>query len=106
MEASDFALAEKHARADVAQYVIWVKEHTTFTINTARGLYQELADIDTLALEVLLLDLGMVQKANGTDAAFVPQLRHLARTIGIPTISARLIALASGWFFEAGRLEE
>ena len=106
MKASDFAQAEKYARAALAQYVIWVKEHTTFTINTARGLYQELADIDTLALEVLLRDLGMVQKANGTDDGFVAQLRHLVRTIGIPTISARLVALASGWFLQAGRLEE
>jgi uncharacterized protein YchJ len=106
MDASDFATAEKCARAAVAQYVIWVRRHTAFTINTARGLYQELADIDALALEGLLRGLGRAQKANGTDSGFVPQLRHLASTIGIPKISARLIALASEWFFREGRSEE
>jgi hypothetical protein len=105
-DASDFAAAEKRARADLAQYVIWVRQHTAFTMNTAQGLYRELADIDVLALDALVQGLRKAQKANGTDDTFVRQLRHLARTIGVPKISARLMALASEWFFRAGRMEE
>jgi uncharacterized protein YchJ len=102
----NFAAAERHARAGLAQYVIWVRQHTVPTVNSSLGVYQELANIDVLALEWLVRQLGRAQRANQTDGAFVPQIRHLSRTIGIPQISARLIALASEWFFRAGRVEE
>ncbi len=102
----DLAAAENRARADLAQYVIWVRQHTAPTMNTAQGLYRDLADMDVLAIDDLVHGLRKAQNTNGTDDTFVPQLRHLARTIGVPKISARLIALASEWFFRAGRMEE
>jgi hypothetical protein len=105
-DASDLAAGEKNARAAVARYVIWVRRHTTFTINTAKGLYSELAEIDLLALEGLLRRLAEAQKAAGADESFISQLHHLADTIGIPKISVRLVALASEWFFRSGRSEE
>jgi hypothetical protein len=105
-DASDFATAEKHARAELAQYVVWVRQHTVPTMNSAPSLHRQFADIDVLALDSLIQGLRRAQKANGTDDTFVPQLRHLSGTIGVPKISARLIALASEWFFRAGRIEE
>jgi len=104
--ASDLAAVEKYARADLAQYVIWVRQHTAPTMNSAPGLHREFADMDVLALEGFVKEVWRSQNANGTEDAFVAQMRQLARTIGVPKISVRLIALASEWFFRAGRIEE
>jgi hypothetical protein len=98
--------AEQRARAELAQYVIWVRRHTAPTMNAAPTLYRKFVDLDVPAIHAIVQGLALVQKANGTDDALVHQLRHISQTIGVPDVSARLIGLASEWFFRQGRIEE
>lgn len=103
---SCFGKAEKYARAAVAQYVIWVKQHTVPMMNVADKPHKDFVDMDILALEANLHQLERVQDANGTSSLLVEQLRHLAGAIGVPRISARLIALASQKLWRLERTEE
>jgi hypothetical protein len=103
---SDFALAERYARATVARYVVWVKQHTVPTMNLDEKMHRELVNMDILALQAAIHGLARAQDANGTAELLVPQLRHLSNIIGIPRLSVRLTTLASEWLFQTGRAEE
>jgi hypothetical protein len=104
--ASDLKRAEDLARAALAQYVIWVKQHTADMINVAPEAYKMFVDVDVPALESHVLILQTSLDANGRGELFVAQVRHLARIIGVPRLSVRLTALVSRWFMRSGRTEE
>jgi len=104
--ADEFQRAENLARAALAQYVIWVKQHTAVTMHVAEDLYQQLVNIDVLALESHVDMLEECLEANNHGEMFVPQLRHLATTIGVPKLSMRLVALAGRWLMKNGKIEE
>jgi hypothetical protein len=103
---SNFARAEELSRAALAQYVIWVKQHTVPTMNVAPDLYRQPIDIDVLALEAQVALLRDSLEANGNSEVFVTQVRYLASIIGVPRLSMRLTALASQWLSSSGRAEE
>lgn len=106
MAASDFNRAEALARAYLAQYVIWVKQHTVPTMNVAPGLHEKIVNIDVMALNEIIDWLQESLEANGNSGLFVPQLQHLASVIGVPRLSMRLVALGCRWLFAEGRIEE
>jgi len=104
--APELARAEELSRAALAQYVIWVKQHTAVTMHIAQDLYRKLVDIDVLALEANIRQLQDSLEANGNAELFVPQVRYLASIIGVPRLSMRLVALASHWLVTSRRTEE
>lgn len=106
MAASDFGKAEALAKADLAQYVIWIKRHTAHTVHVADDLHRKLVDIDICALEDLIETMESCMEANGTVELFLPKIRHLAGIIGVPRISMRLVALASHRLLKSGKIEE
>ena len=104
--AAELARAEELARATLAQYVIWVKQHTAVTMHVAEDLFRKLVDIDVLALEENVRQLQHSQEAAGNAELFVPQMRYLSSIIGVPRLGMRLVALASHWLVRSGRTEE
>ncbi len=102
----ELARAEELSRAALAQYVIWVKQHTAVIMHTAQDLYRKLVDIDVLALDANVRQLQHSLEANGNAELFVPQMRYLASIIGVPRLSMRLVALAARWLVTSGRTEE
>jgi hypothetical protein len=106
MEASDFARAEELARAAVAQYVIWIKQHTVGMMNVASDAYKMFVDVDVLALEDCVRSLGRALEANGRGEDYVPLLHRLGTIVGAPRLGMRLVAIASRWFMSLGRTEE
>jgi len=101
-----FVRAEAHARATVAQYVIWIKQHTVITMHVAHDLYRQLEGIDTLALESNILFMWRVLKASGTNEGYLSQLRNLSTVVGLPRLSMRLVAMAAQWLRAQGLIEE
>jgi len=106
LDASEFARAEELSRAALAQYVIWVKQHTASTMHVAQDFHREIVNIDVLALEELVTTMEDCLEANGNSDFFVPQVRHLAEIVGVPRLNMRLVALATHWLLKSGRVEE
>jgi hypothetical protein len=104
--APDCGRAEELSRAAVAQYVIWVKQHTAGMMNVAQKAYKMFVEVDVPALEGYVLNLQDALRANGREELYVPQVRHIASVIGVPRLSVRLVALACRWFLNSGRMEE
>jgi hypothetical protein len=77
ISAGDPDLAESIARAGLAQYVIWVRQHTAAAIHMGRKFYESIVDVDALALESLIdtmiRALEFAQKAD----LILPQLQRL-----------------------------
>jgi hypothetical protein len=95
----DPARFEELARAKLAQYVIWVKQHTSPTRHVAPELHHMFVEADVPALTAHVGRLGEALKANRHSDSFLPQLRHIAKVIGVPELSIRLTALAAQWSF-------
>lgn len=104
--AGDFAQAEELSRAALAQYVIWVKQHTVLTMHVAHDLHSKIVNIDLAAIEELIASMRDRLDDGGRADLFVPQLHRLAEIIGVPRISARLVALASRHLSKTGHVEE
>ena len=102
MMARNFSIAEELARAALAQYVIWVRQHTAPTMHVAPELHRQLVEFDVPALDAHVRRLGEVVITNGTSKSFVHQLRYLSKVVYVPEVSLRFIALASQWLFESG----
>jgi hypothetical protein len=98
----DLVHFEELARAELAQYVIWVKQHTSPTRHVAPELHHMFLKVDAPALTALVRQLGEALIANGHSDSFLPQLRHISKVIGVPDLSIRLTALAARWLFEIG----
>jgi len=91
----DAALAERLARASLAQYVIWIKQHTAPTRHVAETLHRDFVHMDVLAFQANVHQLSETLTANEHADALVPALDHLIEIIGVPEIAVRLIALAA-----------
>jgi hypothetical protein len=102
LENGDISSAEQLARASLAQYVIWIRQHTAPTRTVAEPLHRELVDIDVLALQGHLTLLAETLSANKHSDLFVPTLERLTAIVGVPEISVRLVTLAAESLAEAG----
>jgi len=98
----DFVRTEELARASLAQYVIWVKQHTTPTMHVAPDLHRKFVEVDVPALDAHVRQLRDALVGNGRAESFLPQLHHISRVIGVPELSIRLTALAAEWLFAMG----
>lgn len=87
--------AEKYASAGLAQYVIWVKQHTAPTRHVAEDLHRGLVEIDIPALESHIRQLEEALDAGGRREQFLGRLHHISRIIGVPELSVRVTALAA-----------
>ena len=98
----DSARFEELARAVLAQYVIWVKQHTSPTRHVAPDVHRWFVEIDVPALTACVRQLGEALITNGHADSFLPQLRHIGKVIGVPELSIRLTALAAECSFATG----
>jgi hypothetical protein len=98
----DYGRAEDLARAALAQYVIWVKQHTAPTKHVADGLYRQMLELDAPALDCLVKRLSEALERNDHVDFFLPQVHRVRDIIGVPELSVRLSANAARWLFEAG----
>jgi hypothetical protein len=106
LEAGELKNAEYLARTGLAQYVIWVKQHTVATMNVAKNFHSKIVPIDALALEANISILQRVLVAKGQSEEILPRLRRLRDFVGDPQLAMRMTALASEWLFESGKPEE
>jgi hypothetical protein len=106
ISAGDPDLAESIARAGLAQYVIWVRQHTAAAIHMGRKFYESIVDVDALALESLIdtmiRALEFAQKAD----LILPQLQRLRGSISVPRLATRIGAISARWLFRSGHQEE
>jgi len=102
LESGDTATAEQLARASLAQYVIWIKQHTAPTRTVAESLHRTLVSIDVLALQAHVHQLDKTLKANNHADLFIPTLDRLSKTVDVPEISVRLIAIVAQSLAESG----
>jgi tetratricopeptide (TPR) repeat protein len=94
--------AEELARAQLAQYVIWVKQHTARTMNVAPALHRQLVEIDVPALDGHIQRMLKLLVANEHTRSFLPQLRYISTVIGVPELSIRMVARAAQWLLASG----
>ncbi len=102
----DMTRWEQLARAELAQYVIWVRQHTAPTQHVAPAVNRMLLEVDVPALTAHVRQLGEVLIAAGRCQSFVEQLTYMATIIGVPECSVRLTALAALWLFEMGQYSD
>lgn len=105
----DFKHAEELARAGLAKYVTWIRQHTMPALQSTdagRRFYEKIVDIDALAMEALTDDMFIALTLAGETDLILPQLRRLKELVGVPRIATRLTAIASRWLFHQGNAEE
>ena len=105
----DFRHAEELARAGLAKYVTWIRQHTMPALQSndaGRRFYEKIVDIDALAMEALTDDMFIALALTGKTDLVLPQLRCLKELVGVPRIATRLTAIASRWLFLHGNAEE
>jgi hypothetical protein len=100
--AGNLEQAERFARAALAQYVIWVKQHTAGIMNVAPELYRRMVAIDERALVVHLARLRGAIPTNRHTDVLLTQLRHIATVIGVPELSTRITGLAAQLLLDHG----
>ena len=106
LQQSDFAEAERLAQAVLAQYVMWVRQHTAPTRHIAEKLHRDLVAVDIPALDGYVAQLCRVFEAGDRRDDLVPKLRYISGIIGVPEASVRMTALAARLLFESGRRTE
>jgi hypothetical protein len=94
--------AEKYASAALAQYVIWIRQHTAPTRHVAKDLHRGLVEIDIPALEPHVRQLEEALEAGGRLEHFIDRLRHVSRVTGVPELSVRVTALAANHALKMG----
>jgi hypothetical protein len=92
LEKQQYARAEMLARAALAQYVIWVKQHTAIMQNRDKKLYAELIQIDVPALDAHIDLLSRAATANGQEDSTISQLQQIGAIIQIPELALRVSA--------------
>jgi metal-responsive CopG/Arc/MetJ family transcriptional regulator len=102
LQKGDSDLAEQLARASLAQYVIWIKQHTAPTRHVAAELHSELTNIDVLALQSHVQLLRETFAVNGHADELVPALVHLSEVVNVPELALRLMTLAAQSQWELG----
>jgi hypothetical protein len=98
----DATTAEKCASAALAQYIIWIKQHTAPTRLVAEELHRGLLEVDIPALDAYIHQLEEALEAAGLSETFLERLRHIARIIGVPELSVRVTARAAKFALETG----
>jgi len=102
----DLDRAESIARAGLAQYVIWVRQHTAAAIHMGRKFYENIVDVDALALESLIdTMIHALEFAQKTDL-ILPQFQRLRGSVGVPRLATRIGAITARWLFRSGHQEE
>jgi hypothetical protein len=101
-QAGNVARLEALARASLAQYVIWIKQHTAATRHVAHELHLQLIEVDVPALQAYVGELRKALAASGHSQAFVPALLHLSKIVGVPEVAVRLTALAAQSLWNTG----
>lgn len=102
LENGDSSRAEQLARASLARYVIWIKQHTAPTQHVAEELHQNLINVDVPALHSYVRLLRETLAANGHADEFIPALIHLSEIVGVPQIAIRLATLTAQSLWESG----
>jgi hypothetical protein len=102
LENGDSSDAEQLARAALAQYIIWIRQHTAPTRNVAEPLHRDLLAIDVLAVQAYVQQLDETLRANKHSDLFIPTLERLSEIVGVPEISVRLLAIAAQSLAESG----
>jgi hypothetical protein len=102
VENGDLSRAEQLARAALAQYVIWIKQHTAPTRHRAEDLHQYLISVDVLALQFHVRQITETFTDNGHADAIVPALLHISEIVGVPEIAIRLSMLVAQSRWESG----
>jgi hypothetical protein len=98
--------AEKVARARVARYAIWIRQHTARSINADRYYAEWLTPVDAHALEH---EIGLLEEsvsAAGHSEAMLFTYRRLQEILGVPALARRVVSFAARWLIRAGRIEE
>jgi hypothetical protein len=99
--------AERHARAGVTRYAIWIRQHTSlFLANSSREDGEKLISTDCLALEGYLSRLERWALSIGEIDAISNTYRRLDATLEVPSIVRRVVALGARWLLSNGRKEE
>jgi hypothetical protein len=98
----DSSTAEQLARASLAQYIIWIRQHTAPTRTVAEPLHRYMIGIDVLALQAHLRLLEETLRTNKNLDLFIPVLERLSETVGVPELSVRLVTIAAESLAEAG----
>lgn len=94
LENGDLSGAEQLARAGLAQYVIWIRQHTAPTRTVAEPLHRDFLSVDILALQAYVRQLIETLHANKHSDLIIPTLERLSLIVGVPEISIRLMAIA------------
>ena len=102
----DFAEAEKLARARLAQYVIWVRQHTAAAIHMGKAFYDQIVQVDALALESLVESMLWVLTSVKKTEEGAAQLQRLRDVVGVPRLAMRIAAITARWLFQTGHPEE
>lgn len=106
MRGRDIGLEEVAARASLAQYVIWIKQHTVASMHVGKEFHEKMVQIDALALEAEIDGMIRALSAAGKTELILPQLRRLRELVGVPRLAMRVTAITSRWLFESNRYEE
>jgi hypothetical protein len=101
-KSSDFTLVEVYARAAIAQYVIWIRQHTVPMMHTGGEAYEAFVGVDLPALEDHTKRLAAALSANQRRDDFLKHLRSIRGLVGIPEINVHLVGLSAQWLSEKG----
>jgi hypothetical protein len=106
MAERDFQSAEVGSRAHLAQYMIWIRQHTAATMHQGKQFYEMMVPVDALALESLIDTMIWVLTAAEKTDQILFQLRRLTDFVGVPRLAVRITALTSRWLLSVERAEE
>ncbi|HLA09562.1 MAG TPA: hypothetical protein VJ023_03030 [Pyrinomonadaceae bacterium] len=98
----DSSTAEQLARASLAQYIIWIRQHTAPTRTVAEPFHRYMVGIDVLALQAHVRLLEETLRANKNFDLFIPVLERLSETVSVPELSVRLVTIAAEALAELG----
>src|ERR1019366_6488565 len=106
VSAGDFRKAEALARARLAQYVIWVRQHTAAAIHIGKAFYDQIVQVDALALESLVESMLWTLTSSKKTEEGAAQLQRLRDLVGVPRLAMRIAAITARWLFQTGHPEE
>lgn len=98
----DSSTAERLARASLAQYIIWIRQHTAPTRTVAEPFHRYMVGVDVLALQAHVRLLEETFRANKNFELFIPVVERLSETVGVPELSVRLVTIAAESLAELG----
>ena len=102
----NFAEAETLARARLAQYVIWVRQHTAAAIHMGKAFYDQIVQVDALALESLVESMLWTLTSCKKIEEGAAQMQRLRDLVGVPRLAMRIAAITARWLFQTGHPEE